>query len=359
MNDNKNLNSDNSSSINVYDNQYDNLKKTEIKIINDNDNDYDYDDGEINNLEWKEYHETILVDWADKAMCYRWLHNKSCNKYTFLRNLYTIPVIILSTLTGTANFAIDRVPSDYQGYCQIAIGSFNILAGIITTISQFLKINELSEAHRVSSISWDKFYRNIRVELIKCPDDRTNVTYLLKSCKDEYDRLIETSPIIDVSIINKFNTKFINNTKTNTIINKFINNTKPNTKMNTKPNTIMNTKTNTNTNTNTNNETMKSIHKPEILDSLESTKHIVYKSTQKDTLMAVIKNKKNTLEKENMIEDFIYTFEKEYNRKPSIIEIYDNLDNKISNQVLDKFFNSKKWLSKNTNTNTNTALITT
>ena len=46
--------------------------------------------------------------------------------------------------------------------------------------------------------------------------------------------------------------------------------------------------------------TVKSINKPEILDSFESTKNIVFKQSKKDTLMTVIKIK-NTLEKENMI----------------------------------------------------------
>jgi len=62
--------------------------------------------------------------------------------------------------------------------------------------------------------------------------------------------------------------------------------------------------------------------------------------------MTVIKNKKNTLEKENMIEDFINNFSKEYNRNPSTIEIYDNLDSKISNEILGNFINKNKWLNK-------------
>ena len=28
-------------------------------------------------VEWTPEHEQILVEWADKAMCYRWLHAKS------------------------------------------------------------------------------------------------------------------------------------------------------------------------------------------------------------------------------------------------------------------------------------------
>lgn len=335
------MNEEKSVRINVYDNQYDSLSEQEkivdnseksikkvkstsssknLTFFNDNDNDNENDDNddddndeEENENEWKEYHENILVDWADKSMCYRWLHSKSCNKYTLLRNMYTIPVIILSTLTGTANFALERVPEEYQGLCQICIGSLNIIAGIITTVAQFLKINELSEAHRVSAISWDKFYRNIRVELVKSPNDRTNVTYIIKSCKDEYDRLMESSPMIDTSIINKFNRTF---------------------KMNSK--TLQQTKT----------ETIKSISKPEILDSFESTKNIVYKPNQKDILMTTIKNKKNTIDKENIVEDFITNFNKEYNRKPSVIEIYDNLDSKVSNKIIDKWLNKNKLTNK-------------
>ena len=124
---------------------------------------------------------------------------------------------------------------------------------------------------------------------------------------------MESSPMIDTSIINKFNKTFNMNTKT-----------------------LQKTKT----------DTIKSISKPEILDSFESTKNIVFKPNQKDTLMSVIKNKKNTMDKENMVEDFINNFNKEYNRKPSVIEIYDNLDTKVSNQIIEKWLNKNNWLNR-------------
>ena len=115
---------------------------------------------------WEPHHDAIFVDWADKASCYKWLHDKSYLKYSGKRNMFTIPVIIMSTLTGTANFALERVPEEYQDICSIAIGSVNILAGIITTVGQFLKLNELTESHRTASVAWDKFHRSIRIELI-------------------------------------------------------------------------------------------------------------------------------------------------------------------------------------------------
>ena len=145
---------------------------------------------------WTSGHEKILIDWADKAMCYRWLHARSHQRFSKVNTYFTIPVIIMSTLTGTANFAQDRVPEYYRGYYSMGVGFVNILAGIITTIQQFLKISELNESHRVSAIHWDKFYRKIKVELSKPTDERQNISSFLKNCTEEFDRLMETSPII-------------------------------------------------------------------------------------------------------------------------------------------------------------------
>ena len=84
----------------------------------------------------------------------------------------------------------------------------NILAGIITTIQQFLKITQLNEAHRVSSIAWDKFYRRIKVELSKKPGERPKVVDFFKSATDEFDRLMETSPSIEPDILKRFEKTF-------------------------------------------------------------------------------------------------------------------------------------------------------
>ena len=160
--------------------------------------------------EWSTEHEQILVEWADKAMCYRWLHARSNAMFSSLNAWYTIPVIIISTITGTANFATERVPQEWQSAFSMIVGGFNILAGIITTIQQFLKITQMNEAHRVSSIAWDKFYRNIKIELAKHPDERMPVIQMIKISKEEFDRLMETSPSIPDSIINRFKYEFEN-----------------------------------------------------------------------------------------------------------------------------------------------------
>jgi len=79
------------------------------------------------------------------------------------------------------------------------------------TVQQFLKITQLNESHRVSSIAWDKFYSNIKIELAKHPTERIDPKQMLKISKEEFDRLIETSPNIPEQIIQQFKTRFFKN----------------------------------------------------------------------------------------------------------------------------------------------------
>jgi len=160
---------------------------------------------------WKEEEEGLLRQWADKAQCYQWMHMRSHEIYRWKNGLYTIPVIIISTITGTANFALDRFGEDLQKYMTMGIGSLSILAGIISTVSQFLKIAELNESHRVAGLSWGKFYRNIKTELSRHPLDRYTPLEFIKMSKEEYNRLVDISPFMPKKVINNFNNKFKKN----------------------------------------------------------------------------------------------------------------------------------------------------
>lgn len=257
-----------------------------------------------NNVIWTVEHEHILAEWADKAMCYRWLHAKSNSLYSNLNALYTIPCIIISTLAGTANFAQTRVPEEYQGLFTMVVGGINILGGIISTIQQFLKITQLNEAHRVSSISWDKFYRNVKIELTKHPNERIHVSHMLKMSKEEFDRLMETSPVIPDKIIIKFKRSFQQS------------------------------------------DEYSKISKPEICDFLISTE--AYRNPwfsdenrEKRTLELVKLNtsdvlKKKDIEEKNIaiIKTFKQTFFNLNNREPMETEIVNNLSDTIDSEII-------------------------
>lgn len=162
----------------------------------------------ILNVDWSSDNEKILVEWCDVAQCYKWLNLRSHTKLSNLHAWFTIPAIIFSTISGTASFAQQSFPENMRHLAPSIIGSINIAIGILTTIQQYLKISELNEAHRVSAISWDKFARNIRIELAKKPAERDHAGHFLKVCRQEFDRLMETSPSINDKIIEEFKVKF-------------------------------------------------------------------------------------------------------------------------------------------------------
>jgi hypothetical protein len=276
-------------------------------------------------VEWSEQHERILIDWADKATCYKWLHEKTHREFSRKNRWFTIPVIIMSTITGTANFAQDKIPAEYVSMATMAIGSVNLIAGILTTIQQFLKISELNESHRVSSISWGKFYRNIRVELAKSPAERSPVTQLIKASKEEFDRLIETSQSIPNHVVALFNQTFSGGEvkydaegKKCPLTDKQL--------------------------------LFEELIKPEICDSLESVAKSVYKAPayvapslkpDDDSTTAAYATTlaQNTIlqaqalkakAKHDMLETFISSFEKEKKRLPTTEEIQDNNEDTIS-----------------------------
>ncbi len=156
-------------------------------------------------VDWTPENEKIVVEWCDVAKCYKWLHTRAHQSYSHMHAWFTIPAIILSTISGTASFAQGSLPPSMQVYAPMVIGSVNIFIGILTTIQQYLKISEYNESHRVSAIAWDKFARNIRIELAKHPDDRAmDAGHFLKANREEYDRLMETSPSIPESITAEF-----------------------------------------------------------------------------------------------------------------------------------------------------------
>jgi hypothetical protein len=158
----------------------------------------------IKHLEWTQENEYIMIEWCDVAQCYKWLNTRAHQKYSTKHAWFTIPTIVLSTVTGTASFAQTSLPINYQPYAPMVIGTINICIGVLTTVQQYLKISELNESHRVAAISWDKFARNIKIELAKSPLERMECGHFLKHSRQEYDRLMETSPSIPTDILNEF-----------------------------------------------------------------------------------------------------------------------------------------------------------
>lgn len=309
-------------------------------------------------VNWSPENEEILVEWCDVAKVYKWLSSKSHAKYRKLSARFTLPAITLSTITGTASFAQSSLPPSMKQYAPAIIGSVNIFIGILTTIQQYLKIGELNEAYRVSSIAWDKFARNIKIELAKDPSERTDAGQFTKICRNEYDRLMETSPPIEDDIIAIFKSTFQG--KAGSEARKVYDELR-------KPD-ICSTIVSCNA---TRNPWYKQIdqetNNDDFEDDIEMQEHLKYsieerlaqdesklnelikmkeiqeteniKQQQMEQMkMIAIKHREELIKKEVlMIQEYIETFEKSNGRKPINDEIITNMREKVSNEAIENY----------------------
>ncbi len=165
---------------------------------------------------WTSELEDLMADWADRAACYRWMHEQTSRIYGGRDRMITIPVIILSTITGSASLALDsffpnsdpNTNLEIKKFVQSGIGGVSILAGIITTVGNFLRYAQGCEAHHLAAVSWGKFNRLICIEMRLHPNERMDNYNFLKMFRVELDRLIEQSPPIPDIVIQEFKKVF-------------------------------------------------------------------------------------------------------------------------------------------------------
>jgi hypothetical protein len=159
--------------------------------------------------EWHPQQAKLLKSWAEVASSYRWMHNQAYMIYKKKNLWFMIPLIVMSTVTGTANFAQSTFPETIRPYVPQIIGAINLISAIMTTIYQFLKISEFMESHRISSINYGKLARTITIELSLPVKDRSSGgAECVKISRTDIDRLIEQSPAIPKNVLAIYETKF-------------------------------------------------------------------------------------------------------------------------------------------------------
>ena len=154
---------------------------------------------------WNRHHENILRQWGEQAACYRFMHHRAFLMFKKLSLRFNLPVIVLSTITGTANFAQSTLPPSIQPAAPSIIGGLNLIAGLIATIMQFLKVQELMENHRTAALGHGNLSRNIRLQLALPREERNKEgLQFVNDCKTTYDSLLEQSPPIPKHILVNF-----------------------------------------------------------------------------------------------------------------------------------------------------------
>jgi len=150
---------------------------------------------EQNNHIWHESNEVFFKALGDEAQLQALCHMKSHEEFSTRSRGYQLPIIILSVMCGSGNFVSTSFP-DNQDTIILGVGVLSIITSIISSVAQYLKLAEKSEAHRIAYVSWEKFYNNIRFQLSKRREEREELANYMSAVTNEYQRLQEISPLL-------------------------------------------------------------------------------------------------------------------------------------------------------------------
>jgi hypothetical protein len=159
-------------------------------------------------ITWNHSLEKLLAEEGEKALGQAWLHNQCEEYYGSRSNWMSIPVIILSTLAGTASASANQFFPGQPQITGLGIGSITIFTGILSTINSYFAFAKRTEAHRIADIQFNKVFRFISVEMTLPRNERIRAKDMLKIVREQIERLAETSPQVPEFICDKFKTHF-------------------------------------------------------------------------------------------------------------------------------------------------------
>jgi hypothetical protein len=160
------------------------------------------------NIHWSEPLENLIAQEGEKCRGLAWIHQHAEQTLSKKNNTIQIPVIVLSTLCGTASVGSSSLFGGEAGISNIAIGFVSIAVGVLNTLGNYFAYARKAEAHRIAYLHYSKLFSWVNVELSLPRNERMQPAEMLKQIRDEMERLAETTPSPPEYILAQFNQKF-------------------------------------------------------------------------------------------------------------------------------------------------------
>jgi len=159
------------------------------------------------NINWDDDLEKLIKDESEICYSYYILHNLSYIRFSKLNNYINLPVLVIGTFTGASSMGAQTLFGN-SPLASICIGIIIILLNSLQAVNSYFKFSQLSEGHKIASIQFQKISRYLELELTLPRKERSSPKIILKILKDDINRLMETSPIIQPDVINQYNKKY-------------------------------------------------------------------------------------------------------------------------------------------------------
>jgi hypothetical protein len=156
---------------------------------------------------WSSQIEDLVALEGERCLGLSKLHKRCEDLASGKNNIIQIPVIILSTLCGTASVGSSSLFGG-STFAPTIIGLVSIGVGILNTVGSYFGFAKKSEAHRIAHLQYAKLFSQLNIELSLPRTERDGAEIVMKNLRDTMERLAEVTPSIPDEIINEFNKKY-------------------------------------------------------------------------------------------------------------------------------------------------------
>jgi hypothetical protein len=152
--------------------------------------------------------ETYFAKEAERCQGLAWLHSKAAEQFLGSNTYLALPIIVLSTLSGTVSSASANIFTDAK-IASMSVGALSIFIGVLGTFQSYFGLAKRAEAHRITGLMYAKLNQFLGVELTLKRSERILAKDLLKMVREQSERLLETGPPVPQNIIDKFKKEFV------------------------------------------------------------------------------------------------------------------------------------------------------
>ena len=137
----------------------------------------------------------LLECWATACRENADSHRHQCARKSAISRRIHIPVIALSAVTASSIFSSTGADSSVLDAWQYANGTLAVIVTALSSVSRYLRYDELSEKHRNASIAYAELASSIQCELIK----ENHVHSEVEDLRQRMTNIRKTSPNIEIN----------------------------------------------------------------------------------------------------------------------------------------------------------------
>ena len=129
-------------------------------------------------------------------------HIRAAVYYNKRGKMLGVPVVIFTTIVGTAVFTSIATSGTSSVVLQVLAGTLSIIAAVLSSLNTFLNYGELAERHRNASVKYGNMRREIE-QLVCFMDTKTDLEAIMKDIRTRWDAVDLEAPEVSQAIHDK------------------------------------------------------------------------------------------------------------------------------------------------------------